>query len=152
MTRTTLAFVVIAAALAAPAARAQNGAADNEDTRFTFHRTDDGYLRLDGRSGAVSICTRRTSGWVCQAVPDERAVLEIEIARLQADNASLKKELLSRNLPLPAGIKVDTPGRTEEPRVQLPSDAELNRIMAFMEKVWKRMVEMVLATQKDLMK
>ena len=151
MTRMGLVFIVIAAALAAPAARAQNGV-DNEDTRFTFHRTDDGYLRLDGRSGQVSICTRRTSGWVCQAVADERAVLEIEIARLQGDNASLKKELLSRKLPLPSGIKADAPVRTEEPRVQLPSDAELNRIMAFVEKVWKRMVEMVVTTQKDMTK
>jgi hypothetical protein len=151
MTRTGLVIAVIAIIAAAPAASAQNGA-NNEDGRFTFHRADGNYLRLDGRSGQVSTCMRRSAGWQCQTAPDERAALEAEIARLQTDNASLKKELLSRNLPLPAGVKSDPPARREEPRAQLPSDAELNRVMAFMEKVWKRMVEMIVATQKDMMK
>jgi hypothetical protein len=151
MIRTGLAIAIIAAALAAPAARAQNGT-DNEDRRFTFHRSEAGYLRLDGRSGQVSVCARRPAGWLCQAVPDERAALEAEIARLQADNVSLKRELLANNLPLPPGIKADPPTRDETSRIQLPSDAELNRVMTFMEKVWRRMVEMIVATQKDLMK
>jgi hypothetical protein len=153
MTRTGLIVLAVAAALAAPAALAQNGP-DNEDGRFTFHRTEDGYLRLDGRSGQVSLCLRRSSGWQCQAVPDERAALETEISRLQADNANLKKELLSRNLPLPSGIRAEPPPppRSGEQRIQLPSDAELNQIMGFMEKVWKRIVEMIVTTQKDMMK
>lgn len=150
MPRIGLVAAAMAAALAAPPASAQN-TPDNEDARFTFHRTDDGYLRLDGRSGQVSLCARRQAGWQCQAVPDERAALESEIARLQGDNASLKKELLARNLPLPGGVKPELPGR-EDPRLQLPSDAELNRIMAFIEKVWKRMVEMIMNAQKDMMK
>jgi hypothetical protein len=84
-------------------------------------------------------------------VPDERSALEGEIARLQADNAQLKRELLAHNLPLPGGGRPDVTGREEE-RLQLPSDAELNRMMTFMEKVWKRMVEMIVTTQKDIMK
>ena len=62
-------------------------------------------LRLDGRTGQVSLCGRAAAGWACQAVPDERAALEAEIARLQDDNAALKKELLARGLPLPSGVK-----------------------------------------------
>ncbi len=152
MTRTGLIVIAIAAALAAPSALAQGGP-DNEDSRFSFHRTDDGYLRLDGRSGQVSLCLRRPSGWQCQAVADERAALEAEIARLQADNISLKRELLSRNLPLPSGIKAEPPPpRGGDPRIQVPSEAELNQIMTFMEKVWRRMVEMIVTTQKDMMK
>ena len=140
-----------ALALSAPA-HAQNGP-DNEDSRFTFHRTEDGYLRLDGRSGQVSTCARRSAGWVCQAVPDERSALESEIARLQSDNITLKRELLSHNLPLPAGIKPEQPAaRSVEPRMQLPSDAEVDRMMSFVEKVWRHMVEMIVNAQKDLMK
>ena len=54
-------LTVLAAALAfaAPAARAQNSQYENEDSRYSFHRVDDGYLRLDGRSGQVSFCTRK---------------------------------------------------------------------------------------------
>src|SRR5215468_11129857 len=100
MIRTSFAAAIVGlVALGAAATHAET--VDNEDSRFTFHRTDDGYLRLDGRSGQVSICTRRPAGWLCRLVPDERAALEGEIARLQSDNAALKKELLAHNLPLP---------------------------------------------------
>jgi hypothetical protein len=134
------------------AAHAQTSGPENEDIRFTFHRTDDGFLRLDGRSGQVSICTRRTAGWLCQAVPDERAALESEIGRLQGDNAALKKELLAHDLALPPGVKPDVPGKAAEPRFPLPSDAELNQVMTFVEKVWRRLVDMIVNTQRDLMK
>jgi hypothetical protein len=149
MIRTGLVIVALASALATPV-QAQN-APDSADGRFTFHRSDDGFLRLDGRSGQVSLCLRRSASWECQAVPDERAALEGEIARLQGDNANLKRELLAHNLPLPNGTRPEASDRGEE-RLQLPSDAELNRAMAFIEKVWKRMVEMIVTTQKDMMK
>jgi hypothetical protein len=149
MIRTGLVVVALASALVSPV-QAQS-APDSADGRFTFHRADDGFLRLDGRSGQVSLCQRRSAGWECQAVPDERAALEGEIARLQSDNANLKRELLAHNLPLPGGVKPEAFGRSED-RLQLPSDAELNRAMAFVEKVWKRMVEMIVTTQKEMTK
>jgi hypothetical protein len=149
-----LAIVVIAGSgLAAAAAGAQPSSPEGGDTRFTFHRADDGYLRLDGRSGQVSMCHRRTTGWQCQLVPDERTALEAEISRLQSDNAALKKELLSRSLPLPDGMRPDQPGpKSQVQRPQLPDDAELNRIMGVMEKIWRRMVEMIQSVQRDLQK
>jgi hypothetical protein len=148
-----LALIVAGCVLAGPAARAQSMQPDNEDARFTFHRTNDGYLRLDGRSGQVSLCLRRTAGWLCQAVPDERAALEGEIARLQADNAALKKELIAHNLALPGTIRPDAPSaKVEQPRLQLPSDAEIKQVVGFIEKVWRRLVEMVSSVQRDLMK
>jgi hypothetical protein len=74
---------------------AQSAPVESDDSRYTFNQVDEGYLRLDGRTGQVSICTRRTVGWACQAVADERTALEAEIARLQAENVVLKKELLT---------------------------------------------------------
>ena len=61
-------------------------------------------LRLDTRTGAVSLCAKQAAGWACNAVPDERAALENEIARLQRENGALKKDMLARNLPLPGGV------------------------------------------------
>jgi len=151
--RGLLVVIAGAAALLVAEARAQGGPGENDDSRFTFHRTDDGFLRLDGRSGQVSICAQKTPGWLCQSVPDERAALEGEIARLQADNAALKKELLAHDLALPSGVKPDAPAKAGEPRIGLlPSDAEINQVMSFMEKVWKRLVEMIVNTQKEIMK
>jgi hypothetical protein len=147
-----LVLMVAGCAFIAPAARAQSPPPDNEDARFTFHRAEEGYLRLDGRSGQVSVCNRRPAGWLCQAVPDERVVLEGEIARLQADNAVLKKELVARNLPLPGTIKPDPAAKSDERRLQLPTDAEFNQVVGFIEKVWRRLAEMITNVQRDLMK
>jgi hypothetical protein len=148
-----LAIVVLTAGLAASGAAAQPSSPESGDARFTFHRADDGYLRLDGRSGQVSMCYRRASGWQCQLVPDERTALEAEISRLQNDNVALKRELLSRSLPLPNGMSSDQGSpKSGVQRPHLPDDAELNRVMAFMEKVWRRMVEMILNVQRDLQK
>jgi hypothetical protein len=148
-----LAFVFAACALAAPVASAQPSSPDGGDARFTFHRADDGYLRLDGRSGQVSMCNRRTTGWQCQLVPDERTALEAEISRLQSDSAVLKKELLSRNLPLPDGMRPDqTAPKSQVQRPQFPDDAELNRVMSVMEKIWRRLVEMIASVQRDIQK
>jgi hypothetical protein len=146
-------FIIAVVALTGTSAYAQGAPTEGDDTRYTFNRADDGYLRLDGRTGQVSICTRRQVGWACQAVPDERTALEAEIARLQGENVTLKKEMIARNLPLPGTVKPEAPGaKPEEPRVQLPSDAELNKVMNFMEKVWRRMVEMIVTLQKDMLK
>lgn len=147
-----LVLVVAGFVLAAPAALAQSSNVDSDDTRYTFNRADDGYLRLDGRTGQVSLCSRRSAGWACQPVPDERSALEAEIARLQNDNAALKKELLARNLPLPGMVKPDQPAtKPPESRLQLPSDADLNKVVNFMEKVWRRLVEMIVTLQKDIL-
>src|SRR5215471_11939627 len=128
MIRTAL-FMVAALALAAPAAWAQSAVPESDDSRYTFNRVDDGYLRLDGRTGQVSICARRPVGWTCEAVPDDRAALEAEIARLQGENTAVK-ELLARNLPLPGTVKPEPPAaEPEEPRLQLPNDADLNKVM-----------------------
>lgn len=148
-----LALIAAAVVCSAQTARAQNGPLDGDDSRYTFNRADDGYLRLDGRTGQVSLCTRRTVGWACQAVADERAALENEIARLQGENVALKRALLAHNLPLPGAVKPEPPvAKHEEPRLQVPGDADLNRMMAFVEKVWRRMVEIIVNLQKDVLK
>ena len=61
------------------------------------------------QTGEVSLCSQRTVGWACQAAPEDRAVLENEIARLRSENAALKKDLLSRGLPLPPGAMPEPP-------------------------------------------
>jgi hypothetical protein len=153
MIRTAPAALMVAVvALAAPAL-AQGTPPDGEDSRYTFNRADDGYLRLDGRTGQVSICSRRTVGWACQLVPDERSALEAEIARLQGENVALKKDLLARNLPLPGTVKPEPPApKPDEPRLQLPSDADLNKVVTFIEKVWRRLVDMIVNLQKDMLR
>ena len=152
MIRTGL-FVVAGLGLVSSVAWGQTAAPQTDDRRYTFNRVEDGYLRLDGRTGQVSLCLQRPAGWACQAVPDERTALEAEIARLQAENAAIKKELIARNLRLPGTIKPEAPAASpDDPRLQLPNDADLNKVMNFVEKVWRRLLEMMATVHKDLLK
>jgi hypothetical protein len=132
------------------AALGQNGPPDAENGRYSFNRVEDGYLRLDQRTGQVSLCSRRNLGWSCHPVPDERAALEEEIARLQRDNAALKKEMLARGIRPPGGSLSQGPTAPEKPAVKTPSEAELDRAMAVMERLWKRLVEMVQRWQREM--
>jgi hypothetical protein len=131
-------------------AQAQNGPPDSENGRYSFSRVEDGYLRLDQRTGQVSLCARRNLGWSCHPVPDERAALEDEIARLQRDNAALKKEMLARGITPPGGSLSQAPAAPEKPAAKTPTDAELDRAMAVMERLWKRLVDMVQRWQREM--
>jgi hypothetical protein len=156
MSRFVFALLVAATAVAGSTAHAQTAApeASPEDSRYSFHRVDEGFLRLDGRTGQVSLCSRKTVGFGCHAVPDERMALESEIARLQNESSSLKKELLTRGIALPGGIKEEKDpqvSKRSEPDLKLPSAAEMERMRVMVEKVWRRLVEMIVNLQKDML-
>jgi hypothetical protein len=147
-----LALVGMGLALSS-AARAQGAELDNQDSRFSFYRAEGGFLRLDGRSGEVSMCTRHGPAWVCEGLPEERAAYDAEIARLQADNAVLKKEFLAHSLPLPAGVLPDAVGPSGGiPRIVLRGDREMHRMIDAIGVAWRRLVEMVAGLQKYVQK
>ena len=129
-------------------ASAQTATPDSENGRYSFNPVADGVLRLDSRTGQVSQCIRSDAGWTCKAVPDERSSLETEIARLQGENATLKKELLARGLSVP-GLSSPPVAKPGEPELKLPSDAEVDKVISFLEKVWRRLIEMGRTVQKD---
>ncbi len=98
-----MAFIVVVVCTAQVVLlRAQEPSHDLSDARFTFHKIDDGYLRLDLRTGEVATCRQREAGWTCTLAPEERAALESEMGRLQRESALLKNALLDHGLPLPA--------------------------------------------------
>jgi hypothetical protein len=144
--RRLILVLALAAVAGGPAALAQTAAPDSENGRYTFNQVADGTLRLDTRTGQVSLCARKDAGWACNTVPDERNALENEIARLQRENGALKKDMLARNLPLPGGVaNVPTIEQQRELnlKVPLPSDAEIDRVMGAFEKMWRRLVDIV---------
>lgn len=151
MTRIALPAAFAAALLAiASAAQAQNALPDSENGRYTFSQSGAEIMRLDGRTGQVSVCSKREVGWSCMAVPDERAALETEIARLQRENVVLKREMMARGIALPGDIKEPQshPAKRDD-ALKLPSDEELDRVTAFVEKLWRRLVDMVQTMQKE---
>jgi hypothetical protein len=138
-----LSLAVIRAASAEPATPG------SENDRYRFNPVADGVLRLDARTGRVSHCSRIDAGWACKEIPDERSALESEIARLQKETTVLKNELLARGLPIPDGA-TPAPARSDDPRPRLPSDAEVDRVMSFVEKLWRRVLEMATTVQRDV--
>ena len=136
---------------------------DAENGRYALSPVPDGVVRLDTRTGAVSTCSNSGAGWACYTVPDERAALDTEIGRLQAENEKLKTELATRD-PVVTGKtdealpKTDSPKKAEpkvaegERRIEipLPSDRDMDRVMSFLEQAWRRLVEMANRMQKDV--
>jgi hypothetical protein len=142
---------------------------DAENGRYALSPVTDGVLRLDTRTGAVSTCTNSGNGWACYSVPDERAALDAEIGRLEADNEKLKTQLAQRDqatsgktdealpkadsLKEPQGPKVAEGEREIEiPRIEipLPSDRDMNRMMSALELAWRRLVDMANRVQRDV--
>jgi hypothetical protein len=129
-------------------ASAETATPDSQNGRYSFNPVVDGALRLDTRTGQVSKCSQSDVGWVCKVVPDERAALETEVARLQSEIATLKKELLTRGLPVP-GVPGPSTTKPSEPELKLPSDAEVDKVISFLEKVCRRLIEMGRTVLKD---
>ena len=123
--------------------------------RYSFSRIDGGYLRLDRNSGQVAICTPRTSGWSCEAVPQDRARLEKEVDALREEVAALKKQIADlraspppRVQPPPAPPPKDGGGVT----IKLPTQKDLARARGFLADTWHRLVEMIENWQKDMLR
>jgi hypothetical protein len=145
----TMAIALAAAVLIAPA-HADAPAPDTEGGRYVFSKQADGFLRLDTQSGAVALCSQQPVGWACQTAPEDRAVFENEIARLQSENAALKKVLLAHNLSLPPGVAPDSSGAQNDTMLRLPSDADIDRAIAFVGQVWQRFIDTLARVQKQV--
>jgi septal ring factor EnvC (AmiA/AmiB activator) len=102
---------------------------------------------------------------------DEQARFDRDIAalkeahlRLDAERMKLKEELDKRQV---AAVtpKIDAPlskedsqkkgaardaGRTNRLELQLPDDREVERVVSFMERAWKRLIEMANRVQRDV--
>jgi hypothetical protein len=158
--------IAIAVAMACSAgigAAAAQTMPDTENGRYALSPVTDGVIRLDTRTGMVSTCNNTGTGWACYTVPDERAALDAEIGRLQADNEKLKAQLAAREptvtgkldepLPKSDSLKKPEPRVAEGERkieIPLPSDRDMDRVMSFLEQAWRRLVEMANRVQKDV--
>ena len=119
-------------------------------------------MRLDTKTGAVSTCTNKGSGWACYAIPDERIALDAEIGRLQTENESLRAQLAARAplaenktdeaLPKSDPLVPTIPKSADGERkieIPLPSDRDMDRVMGFLESAWRRLVDMAARIQRD---
>ncbi|HVR58031.1 MAG TPA: hypothetical protein VMT72_14545 [Pseudolabrys sp.] len=141
-------------------------------SRYSFNRVDDGFLRLDNASGEVAYCSARPVGWACEAVAIDRSVLETEttsdqkqvalltkldseIARLHDEVASLKREIAALKEPPPPRPPADLSAPLEkgsDSSANLPTQQDIARAREYLEETWRRLVEMIVTIQKDIMR
>ena len=106
---------------------------DSENGRFTLSPVEGGVMRLDTRTGKISICRQRGEAWACEAAADDRAAYEQEIARLQDKVTKLER-----------GIRTD-----DKTEMKLPSDAEVDKAMTFFENILRRFKTMIDNLQRE---
>ena len=134
--------LVLALTLIPLAASAQEGAGRRDtrpaqtpgaDFRFQMERTNNGFVRLDRQTGAMSFCTLEGQNLRCRASEDERAALQEEIDRLAGQADGAKKQQAER-------------GGTAESKnsvLRLPSDQELARLSNFFQDLMRKLMGVV---------
>lgn len=100
-----------------------------EVERYRLERTDDGYVRLDTKTGRTTLCQERSGQLVCKMAVEERSAFESQIDDLEARVEALEDRLAT----LEAG------GRTEE----LPSEEEFEQTLGYMERFFRRFMGIV---------
>jgi len=155
----TLSAAVLTALLLTPALAAGDVAeapgASND--RFTMSPVEGGFLRLDKRTGAVSMCTHAANDWLCKPVEDRvLAAPSGEVARLQEENKALKDRVKALETTLETG---KSPGSAENGtlddgppsgKARLPTDAEVDQALDYMEHIYKKLRDRIKDLDKPL--
>jgi hypothetical protein len=155
MIKSTAVMIVALICLVAPAfapVLADDETPDSDHGRFSFSKVADGLLRLDLKTGEVSLCSQRAVGWACQAAPDDRGVFENEIERLRTENAALKKELIAHSLSLPNGVAAELPAAGNgAPKVGDKTDDDIDRMVEAAGRLWHRFVDAIARAQRQVL-
>jgi hypothetical protein len=117
-----IAFIIPAALVAGLAGSARAEEVD----RYRLEKTENGYIRMDTRTGEVSTCEETTGKLVCRIAPDERLALQDEIERLQAKLDALDQRV----------AKLEA--QPAIPKVLVPSDEDVDKSLDLMEKFFHR--------------
>jgi predicted nuclease with TOPRIM domain len=113
-----------------------------EPDRYRLEKSPDGYVRMDTRTGEMSICKEKWDELVCRMAADERNAVQDEIDRLQAELKTLNDRL--------AGLKAleDRVAKLESSvtaRVEnsLPTEEDFNKTMSYMERFFRSFMGIV---------
>jgi cell division protein FtsB len=120
------AVATVVAVIAMSFAGAQVFAQDDPD-RYTLEKTENGYVRMDRRTGEMSLCEERSGQLVCKLAADERAAFQADNERLEAAIEALEERVAKLESGLAA--KFDQ---------ALPTEEEFEKTMGYMERFLRR--------------
>ena len=106
--------------------------------RYAIQSSDNGFVRLDTESGAISHCKRMEGTWRCDAITEDKAVLEKQVGVLSAQVETLSTEI-DRLKGEIATLKTGPPQTSLTPK----EEREFDKAMGFAERLMKRFFEIV---------
>lgn len=125
MRRALVLFAAVLASVALPAQAEEAG-------RYTLEKSGTGYVRMDTRTGEMSICEERGGQLVCKLAADERAAFQDELDRLQSKLTGLEQRLATvENNPV------------LRPQNLLPTEEEFQRSLGYMERFFRKFLDIV---------
>ncbi len=145
------AVALITATALTPAALAEPP--PDQGGRYTLSPADDGFVRLDRRTGAMSFCTKKDDGWRCNPMADGSETLRKEIERLQSENESLKankkhlEEMLGMNDP--GDPSASEPGPSPHGSMKIPTEEDVDRVFDYIEGMVKKLKERIERIEKE---
>lgn len=125
------------------------------DGRFAFIPAEEGFFRLDTRTGAVSICEEARARSICRLGADDRLAYEREITGLEDRIIALEGKVLAlQTVTKLADPRAEPPaGLLEQDRTDrlgdLPSNREIDQFMDTAEHFMRRFFNFVQDLQQD---
>lgn len=101
-----------------------------DNGRYRLEGTETGYVRLDTRTGALSVCNEQQGQLICKMATEDREAYENDIADLQ----DRVKKLEDKVTALEAGGASATASK-------LPTDAEFEQSLGYMERFMRRFMD-----------
>lgn len=126
-----LALISVAAFVAFAAAPSFAQEAD----RYQMERSPDGYIRLDKKTGEMSICTDQAGQLVCKLAADDRNAYDSALDRLQASVDVLEQRV--------AALETN-------PKSDLPTETEFEQTMTYMQRFFRGFLDVVKEFDREL--
>ncbi|MET3791962.1 hypothetical protein [Aquamicrobium terrae] len=106
--------------------------AQGEAERYRMEKTDDGFVRMDTTTGAMSTCREQSGQLVCRMAADERNVVQDEMERLQSQVKALEDRVAKLENSLAARLEST-----------LPTEEEFNKTMSYVERFFRSFMGIV---------
>lgn len=135
-------------AVAALVVQSVTAAYATEPERYRLEKTPDGYVRMDTRTGEMSICAEKAGALVCRMAADERSATQDEIERLQSELKALENRVANVDAleERVARLENSLAAKIEQ---TLPTEEDFNRTMGYMERFFRSFMSIVREFEQD---
>ncbi len=130
------ALIVAGAVLGAVPAWAQSAPPAG---RYQIAPDEDGFVRLDTETGAMSHCVKRDGSWQCDVLADDRSAADARIESLAREVDALTRKVDSLAEQLEKSVSKESGTTAGVP----PQDPEFDQALSFAERLMQRFFDMV---------